>query len=554
MSLVVGALQVAAMVALPLVVAAHLVRRWRLSWRLFGVGALGFVGSQVVHVPLLFLPKPDPAASPWAFALWLGFLAGLCEETARYLVFRRVLTDARSFRQGVLVGVGHGGIESALLGLLVGAGLLQAAKIPPDAAPMVRAVVDAMLGASPWLRVAAVAERGMAMLAHVALSLLVMSAMRRQALARWGLAVVLHAAMDAIAVRSSMVFGPYVTELFVACLALFAVAFIAFEAIRSRGLAPPPPVPASEAAIECRGLGRRFDDVVAVEALDLKVPRGHCYALLGPNGAGKTTTVRMLCALIAPTSGGASVAGCELGRDDDALHARIGILTEVPGLYERLSAVENLEFFARVHGLDPARATRQIHVLLRDLDLFDRRHDAISTYSKGMKQKLAVIRALLHDPEVLFLDEPTSGLDPEAAFELRERIQALKRQGRTVFLTTHRLEEAEELADSVGIFNGRLLASGTVSELRRRVARPKLTLRFAELLPEHSDLVRAVDGAESVEVFPERSEISVTLDDPDEATPRIVEELVVAGARIRAVIPVEASLEDAYLALIKEDA
>jgi ABC-2 type transport system ATP-binding protein len=300
-----------------------------------------------------------------------------------------------------------------------------------------------------------------------------------------------------------------------------------------------------EPAIVCRALCRRFERVVAVEAIDLEVPAGHCYALLGPNGAGKTTTVRMLCALISPSSGSARVAGCDVGKDDERLRARIGILTEVPGLYERLTAVENLTFFARVHGMDARVARPRIETLLRDLDLWERRDDRVANYSKGMKQKLAVIRALLHDPEVLFLDEPSSGLDPEAAFELRQRILDLKRRGKTILLTTHRLEEAQQLADSVGIFKHRLLASGTVSELRRRVAKPRLRVRLAE--PFELGTLRGLRQVEQL-----GNVLTFTLDDLDAMTPELVGELVSAGARVLAVEPVEASLEEAYLQLIQD--
>jgi ABC-2 type transport system ATP-binding protein len=305
----------------------------------------------------------------------------------------------------------------------------------------------------------------------------------------------------------------------------------------------------AEPAIVCRALGRRFERVVAVEAMDLEVPAGHCYALLGPNGAGKTTTVRMLCALISPSSGSARVAGCEVGKDDEVLRGRIGILTEVPGLYERLSAVENLEFFARVHGLDSRESRARIDALLRELDLHDRRNDRVANYSKGMKQKLAVIRAMLHDPEVLFLDEPSSGLDPEAAFDLRQRILDLKRRGKTILLTTHRLDEAQQLADSVGIFKGRLLASGTVSELRRRVARSELVVRLGRAFDVC--VLSGIAGVKSV--VSADHELTFTLEDLDATTPHVVSALVNAGAEIRAVLPLEASLEEAYLALIQSE-
>src|SRR3990170_8279445 len=195
--------------------------------------------------------------------------------------------------------------------------------------------------------------------------------------------------------------------------------------------------------IENQELTRRFEATLAVDRLTLQVHDGEIFGFLGPYGAGKTTTLRMLSALIAPTAGTARVAGYALGEQDQDIRRRVGILTESPGLYDRLSAAYNLEFFAGLYEVDDIHG--QVERYLRLLGLWERRHEAAGTFSKGMRQKLAVARALLHQPRVLFLDEPTSGLDPEAAHLVREFIADLKKEGRTIFLCTHNLDEADRL-------------------------------------------------------------------------------------------------------------
>lgn len=212
----------------------------------------------------------------------------------------------------------------------------------------------------------------------------------------------------------------------------------------------PPSNAAAGPMILARGLGKDFGAVRAVEGLDLEIPAGEVFGLLGPNGAGKTTTIRMLSALIAPSAGEAWVLGHRLGEADDQIRQKVGILTETPGLYEQLSAERNLEFFAQLY--DVADVAGQVERYLRMLGLWGRRKEAVGTFSKGMRQKLAIARALLHQPEVLFLDEPTSGLDPEAAHLVREFISDLGEEGRTIVLCTHNLNEADRLCDRVARF------------------------------------------------------------------------------------------------------
>src|SRR5512136_1216121 len=208
-------------------------------------------------------------------------------------------------------------------------------------------------------------------------------------------------------------------------------------------------------------------EVKAVDGLNLQVHEGEVFGFLGPNGAGKTTTVRLLACLIGPTAGHAWVNGLEVGKADAQIRSQIGILTESPGLYERLSARRNLEIFAELYDVKDVRG--QVEKYLRLLELWDRRDAEAGTFSKGMKQKLAIARALLHEPPVVFLDEPTAALDPESAKTVRDFIETLRGQGRTIFLCTHNLDEAERLCDRIGVFKQRLIAVDTPEALRRRL-------------------------------------------------------------------------------------
>jgi len=208
--------------------------------------------------------------------------------------------------------------------------------------------------------------------------------------------------------------------------------------------------------VRAEELTRRFGSRLAVDRVSLDVGRQEIIGLLGPNGAGKTTIVRMLAGIIAPSSGRATVAGIDPAREPERLHEAIGLLTESPGFYDRLSAERNLRYFAGFYPVsDPARRTA---VYLDRMGLLDRRRDRVGTFSKGMRQRLALARALVHEPDLLFLDEPTAGLDPEAARALRELIAELRGEGRTIVLSTHNLAEAELLCDRVAVLRTRLIA------------------------------------------------------------------------------------------------
>jgi len=301
-------------------------------------------------------------------------------------------------------------------------------------------------------------------------------------------------------------------------------------------------------AIETQELTRTFGERVAVDKLTLQIPVGHVFGFLGPNGAGKTTTVRMLAGLIAPSSGKAHVAGCEIGPQSDSVRRIVGLLTETPGLYDKLTAQQNLVFFGQMYDLTRTKAEQQAQAYLRLLGLWERRDDTVGGFSKGMRQKLAIARALLHDPQVVFLDEPTSGLDPEAARTVRDSVRALRDEGRTVFLTTHNLNEVEELCDLVGVFRSRLVALGTPDQLRSRLFGSGTIIRMASAATAWIETARSLAFVRSV--VANENTLTVALDDPESQNPELVRALAVAGAPIRYVEQQAHSLEEVYLELV----
>ncbi len=297
-------------------------------------------------------------------------------------------------------------------------------------------------------------------------------------------------------------------------------------------------------------LTKRFGSLVAVDGVDLEVHEGEVFGYLGPNGAGKTTTLRLLCALIAPTSGTAEVAGYRLGREDQRIRAAVGILTEQPGLYERQSAWENLVFYATLYGLDRPTAHAQAERFLRLMGLWDRRGESVITFSRGMKQKMAIARAALHEPRLLFLDEPTTGLDPDAAKTVREFIVALRGEGRTVFLCTHNLDEADRLCDRIAFFRHHVIRIDTPDHLRAELYGRATEFRLVPApRPEDLARVRAVAGVGEARM--EDGSIVVETPDPAGTNPAVVRALVEGGANVAFVTERRPHLEDVYLRIVE---
>ncbi len=325
----------------------------------------------------------------------------------------------------------------------------------------------------------------------------------------------------------------------------------------AHGLAEPsgPPLtpggPAAGSALVAEHLSKRFGDRVAFDDVSFEVGYGEVFGFLGPNGAGKTTTVRTLGTLIAPTSGTARIAGIPLSaQNGPAIRARISIMPESPGLYLRLTVAENLECFAGLYQLADARD--RIDRALRAVNLTDRARDLCGSLSKGLRQRVALARALLNDPAVLFLDEPTSGLDPVAAREVHDLIASLRERGVTIFLTTHRLEEAERLCHRVAILNTTLRLVGRPAELREQLFSRSLEVRVRAAL---GDPCQVFSGLPEVQGWAQEPSgpYRLAVSDPDAAAPGVARALVNAGADILSIAESRHSLEDVYLELVDED-
>jgi ABC-2 type transport system ATP-binding protein len=304
--------------------------------------------------------------------------------------------------------------------------------------------------------------------------------------------------------------------------------------------------------IVVEGLRKDFRTLTAVHDMSFTVGDGEIFGLLGPNGAGKTTTVRMLAGLISPTAGTAIVNGHPLGETTQKIRAFTGILTESPGLHEKLTARQNLAYYGRLYGLRGARLREAVDRYLGVVEMSEHADRRVGTFSKGMRQKVAIARALLHEPEVIYLDEPTSGLDPSAAKTVRDFIATLRALGRSIVVCTHNLDEAERLCDRIGIMRGTLLRVDTPAGLRRhgRTATVRVELNGARG-PE-SFMSRLADLSYVSGVQAKENTLVVELADPPHQTPDLVAELVSAGARITSVVEDAQTLEEAYLALVGE--
>jgi ABC-2 type transport system ATP-binding protein len=302
--------------------------------------------------------------------------------------------------------------------------------------------------------------------------------------------------------------------------------------------------------IEINKMQRLFGEHKAVDEITFHVKQGEVFGLLGPNGAGKTTTVRLLNGILPMTSGSACVFGFDPTTHGEAIRRRTGVLTETPALYERLSARENLEFFGTLQEIPKFTLNRRVDEMLNFFELASRARDKVETYSKGMKQRLALARALIHQPQLLFLDEPTSGLDPEAAQQVNDLIVSLKNQnGQTVVLATHNLTEAQRLCDRVAVMNkGRILALGSLDDLSRELWPVTwVDIKLRETLASDAfDSLKAHRGV--IQVSVENESLSVQVENED-VIPEVVRHLVEHGVPIIKVNPRDYTLEDIYFAL-----
>ena len=312
--------------------------------------------------------------------------------------------------------------------------------------------------------------------------------------------------------------------------------------------------------IEIENLSRKFGDVTAVDGLTLTIAEGEVFGLLGPNGAGKTTTIRMLAGLIGKTSGEARVAGCRVGDPATAreLRGHVGLMPEEAGLYLDLSAARTLDFYGRLYQVPAASRAERTERLLTMLDLWDRRDVRVRTFSKGMKQRLTIARALIHDPPVLFLDEPTANLDPEGAKTVRDFLLQLKRERRTILLNTHQLAEAERVCDRVGIMHTRLIAVGTPDGLRDSASRHATAVQLAVVTDA---IIAAARGAAGTiqpastavagqDVSVDGNTITIPVGKPERDNPELIRAIVAAGGEVQFVSGIVPTLEETYLKLL----
>jgi ABC-2 type transport system ATP-binding protein len=305
-------------------------------------------------------------------------------------------------------------------------------------------------------------------------------------------------------------------------------------------------------AIQTNGLTRSFANLKAVDRLTLEIPRGTVFGFLGPNGSGKTTTIRLLLGLLDADDGSAQILGFDTRAQSHEVRARCGALLEHHGLYERLSAADNLDYYGRIWHMSKPDREKRIRELLEPLDLYNRRSEPIGRWSRGMKQKLAVARTLMHHPELVFLDEPTAGLDPVASANLREDLMSLvAREGVTIFLTTHNLVEAEKLCTQVGVINrGQLLAVGSPAELRGRTSAPRLYITGQGITVEVVENLRNNLFIKNTQQ--RNGQLVVDLNDLTRSH-EIVSQLVAAGVQIDEVRKEQADLEDVFLQLVEEE-
>ena len=304
--------------------------------------------------------------------------------------------------------------------------------------------------------------------------------------------------------------------------------------------------------IDTKNLTRKFGNLTAVDNLTLRVEDGEVFGFLGPNGAGKTTTVRMLCCLIGKTSGEATIGNYTIDKEEDCLRIRkmVGFLPENVGLYDSLSAYRNLDFYGQLYEVPESKRKENIERLLKLLGIWERREDAAGTFSKGMKQKLAIARALIHDPQLLFLDEPTANLDPEASKTVRDFVIELKKEKRTIFINTHNLDEADRLCDRIAILKTKLIAVDSPKNLERSLYKRKTIIHLERVSNKIIDAVEKLSSVKNVRTSDNK--LILDIDTPEKDNPEVVRTIVEADGNIQYVTELRSTLEDVYLKLIRE--
>ena len=304
--------------------------------------------------------------------------------------------------------------------------------------------------------------------------------------------------------------------------------------------------------IKIENLTKKYGNLTAVDNLSLQIEKGEVFGLLGPNGAGKTTTIRVLCCLISKTSGNAMLNNLSIDDKKNRIEIRkmIGLLPENVGLYESLSAYKNLDFYAKLYQVTENQRKERIEYYLKMFDLWDKKDVAAGTFSKGMKQKLALARVLVHDPKILFLDEPTASLDPEATKMVRDQILELKKEKRTIFLNTHMLDEAERICDRVGIMKTQLLDIGSPEELRESLFGKKSVVEVDAITDNILKSIKSL-GFEKISV--DHNKMTIDVNDPRKDNPSLIQAIQGAGGQVQSISAILPSLEDIYLKKIKRN-
>ncbi|GAH43606.1 unnamed protein product [marine sediment metagenome] len=303
--------------------------------------------------------------------------------------------------------------------------------------------------------------------------------------------------------------------------------------------------------IEVKNLTKKFGDIIAVDELSFHVNEGEIFGFLGPNGAGKTTTMRILCCLISKTSGEAKIAGYQIGDGTNSLEIRkiIGLVPDNVGLYEELSAYDNLDYYGKLYECKEQQRRENIEKFLKMLGLWDKRNQSVGDFSKGMKQKVAIARALIHNPKLLFLDEPTVNLDPEYSKVVRDFILVLKKEGKTIFLSTHNLDEAQRICDRIGIIKTKLLTVNTPEQLEKSVFGNKIVIQLEEV---NESILAAVKNLKPKNLTVEGNKMIIDSADPLKESPIFVKAIVSAGGNVQFVAKLNPDLEETYLKIVKE--